>query len=98
MGESDVPPYMPSSQYDGSCPFVTAATSAFVDGAAAHPSVLAGKTWAQVAAALNDPSSPIAKSVDGTANLITAAICKITNGRPANVCTSAGVTAANGAI
>jgi hypothetical protein len=51
-----------------------------------------------VAAALNNPSSPIAKGVDGAANLITAAICKTMNHQPANVCTSAGVTAANGAL
>ncbi len=59
------------------------------------PGVLAGMSWAQVAAALHDPSSPVAQGADGTANLITAAICKMTGGKPGNVCTAAGVVAAS---
>jgi thiol-disulfide isomerase/thioredoxin len=59
------------------------------------PAVLAGLTWAQVAAALHNPNSAVAKGADGTANLITAAICKMTNGQPGNVCTSAGVVTAS---
>jgi len=62
------------------------------------PAVLATMTWAQVAAALHDPSSPVAQGADGTANLITAAICKMTNGQPGNVCTSSGVTKASGSL
>jgi hypothetical protein len=98
MSTYDVPPYVPSSQYDGSFPFVDFGNKYVIDGASYDPKVLAGKSWAQVAAALKDPSSPIAKSADGAANLITAAICKITNNQPGNVCNSAGVTAASGAI
>ena len=59
------------------------------------PGVLAGMTWAQVAAALHDPSSPVAQGALGSANLITAAICKMTGGQPGNVCTSAGVVSAS---
>ncbi len=59
------------------------------------PGVLAGKSWAQVAAALHDPSSPIAQAALGSANVMTAAICKMTGGQPGNVCTSAGVVAAS---
>jgi thiol-disulfide isomerase/thioredoxin len=98
MSKYDVPPYVPSAQYDGSFPFVDFGNKYVINGASFDPKVLAGKTWAQVAAALKDPSSPIAKAVDGATNLITAATCKITNERPANVCNSAGVTAASGAI
>ena len=98
MGKYDVPPYVPSSQYDGSFPFVDFGNKFVIDGASYSPQILAGATWSQVAAALKNPSSPIAKGVDGAANLITAAICKTTNAKPANVCTSAGVTAASGAI
>ena len=58
-----------------------------------NPAVLQGKTWAQIAAALHDPSSPIAQGADGAANFITAAICKITSDQPASVCSSAAVTA-----
>jgi hypothetical protein len=55
--------------------------------------VLAGKTWSQIAAALKSPSSPIAQSVDGAANYVTGAICRMTNNQPADVCTSKAVTA-----
>ncbi len=56
--------------------------------------ILAGMTWAQVAAALHNPASPVAQGADGVANMITAAICKMTNGQPGSVCTSKGVTTA----
>lgn len=58
------------------------------------PGVLAGMNWQQISAALHDPSSKVAQSALGAANFITAAICKMTNGQPGNVCTSSGVTQA----
>jgi hypothetical protein len=51
------------------------------------PSMLAGKTWAQVAAAMNAPSSSMGKALVGNANYITAGICKLTNNQPASACT-----------
>src|SRR5258708_1221363 len=93
----DAAPYVPSAD-KGSFPFVDIGNKYLITGASYNPSTLAGKTWAQVAAALRDPSSPIAQAVDGTANQITAAICKTTNGNPASVCTAAGVKAAAGAL
>jgi thiol-disulfide isomerase/thioredoxin len=62
------------------------------------PQVLAGKTWSQIAAALHDPSSPIAQGADGAANYLTAGICKITNNAPASVCTSPAITALEGKL
>ena len=53
------------------------------------PQLLAGKTWAQVAAAMNDPSSALGKALIGNANYMTAAICKLTNNQPASACTPA---------
>lgn len=53
------------------------------------PTMLDGKTWAQVAAAMNEPSSTIAKAEDGNANYETAAICQLTNNQPASACTAA---------
>ncbi len=63
-----------------------------------NPQVLAGKSWSQIAAALKDPQSPIAQSVDGAANYLTAAICKTTNNQPSAVCTSRAVTTAAGGL
>lgn len=97
IAKYDAPPYVPTGD-EGSFPFVDFANKYVIDGASFDPAVLKGLTWAQVAAALKDPSSPVAKGVDGAANLITAAICKATGGKPGNVCTSAAVTKANGAI
>jgi thiol-disulfide isomerase/thioredoxin len=81
----DGPPYVQGSA--GSIPFIDFGNQFMVSGASYVPQVLQGKTWAQVAAALNDPTSAIAKGVDGTANQITAAICKLTNNQPASACT-----------
>ena len=88
MNKWDVPPYVPTG-YQGSIPFIDFGNKYMISGASYDPSVLQGKTWAQVAAALKDPTSPIAKSIDGTANYITAAICKLTGNQPATACTTA---------
>lgn len=77
-----------------SIPFIDIGGSYVISGASYAPQVLAGKTHAQIASALSDPTSPIAKGVDGTANVITAALCQLTKNKPAAVCTSQGVLAA----
>jgi thiol-disulfide isomerase/thioredoxin len=56
-----------------------------------NPQVLQGKTMEQIAAALADPTSAVSKSVVGSANLITAGLCTLTNNQPANVCTAAPI-------
>jgi Domain of unknown function (DUF929) len=53
------------------------------------PTLLAGKSWSQVAAALSQPSSSIAKGVLGAANYMTAGICELTHNQPASACTPA---------
>jgi uncharacterized protein DUF929 len=60
------------------------------------PAVLKGMTWSQVAAALHDPSSPVAKSANGAANYLTAAICKVTGSSPASVCSQPVVKSLQG--
>jgi hypothetical protein len=45
-----------------------------------------GETWAQIASALHNPSSPIAQRTLRTANYITAAVCKTMDGRASGVC------------
>jgi hypothetical protein len=56
------------------------------------PTMLKGLTQAQIASKLATPTDPVAKAVDGTANLITAAICGMTNNQPATVCTDSTVS------
>jgi Domain of unknown function (DUF929) len=82
-----------ATKYDsqGSIPFIDFGNKYVEVGnmAGFGPQVLAGKSWNQIAAALSDPSSPIAKAVGGAANYTTAAICKLTNSQPASPCTPA---------
>jgi Domain of unknown function (DUF929) len=51
------------------------------------PTLLAGKTWAQVGAAMANPTSSLGEAVIADANYATAAICKMTNNLPATACT-----------
>jgi hypothetical protein len=74
-------------------PFIDFGNKLVMKGPIFDAAVLQGKTWSQIAAALKDPTSPIAQSVDGAANYITGAICKMTNNQPSDVCSSAAVTA-----
>jgi hypothetical protein len=74
-------------------PFIDFGNKLVLKGPIYDPAVLAGKSWSQIAAALKDPSSPIAQSVDGGANYITGAICQMTNNQPGSVCNSPAVTA-----
>lgn len=58
-----------------------------------NPGLLKGKTHAEIADAMSDPTSAIGKAIIESANVLTAAICEVTGGQPANVCTSKGVLA-----
>jgi Domain of unknown function (DUF929) len=78
----------------GGIPFIDLGGKYVISGATYDPGVLKGRTHAQIAAALSEPTSPIAKGAGGSANVITAAICASTGNKPAAVCSSAGVTAA----
>ena len=82
----DAPPYVPSTS-QGAIPFIDFGNKYMLSGATYSPQVLQGKTWSQIAAALKNPASPIAKAVDGTANYLTAAICTMTGNQPASACT-----------
>jgi hypothetical protein len=64
-------------------------------GSGFSPGVLAGKSPAVIAKAIAEPSSPIAKAIDGEANVLSAAICDATGGEPEEVCTSPGVEKAS---
>jgi thiol-disulfide isomerase/thioredoxin len=70
----------------------------FVTGVTYNPAVLKGLTWQQIANDLHNPSSAVAKGAVGSANLFTAAICKMTGNAPSNVCTSAPISSLEGSI
>jgi hypothetical protein len=87
-------------KYDsaGNIPFIDFGNKYLINQVTYNPAVLKGKTWAQIAAGLNDKSSAIAKGADGSANVMTAAICKLTHNKPANVCTSPTITSLEGQL
>ena len=53
----------------GSIPFVDFGNQYLVPQAQYLPSALQGMSWSQVAAAMRTPSSPVAKDIDGAANI-----------------------------
>jgi hypothetical protein len=75
---------------DGSIPFIDLGNK-YVDVAnlaPLTPQLLAGKTWSQVAAAMQDPTSALGQAEIGNANYLTAATCVLTDNQPATACTA----------
>jgi hypothetical protein len=70
----DVPPYVNSADQSGAVPFLDIDNHYVLAGAQYDPQVLAGLSIRQVAAQLDDPASPVAKAIDGSANVLIAAI------------------------
>ena len=75
----DRSPYSPQPD---AIPFIDLNNRFVLIGASFNPAVLQGKSDAQIARALSRPSSPIAQGVDGTANLLVAAISHATGIQP----------------
>ena len=84
----DAPPYVSSAADAGAIPFIYFGGKNVSIGASYDATVLSGKSWSQIASALSDPNSAIAKAIGGTANYLTAAICKMTGNQPVSACTS----------
>lgn len=95
LAKYDAPPFVPASS-KGAIPFVDLGNKFLVSGASFAPQVLQGQTWSQISAALANPSTAIAKSVLGAANVLTADICKLTGNQPASVCAAPPVSSLNG--
>jgi hypothetical protein len=92
----DRPPYTDGSA--GGIPFLDIAGTYLSGGASYDPQVLVGKLHRQIADALADPDNPVARAVGGSANVLTAALCKVTSQQPAAVCKAPGVIAAATAL
>jgi hypothetical protein len=85
VNKLNAPPYVPESS-KGSIPFIDFGNKYLISGASYSPDVLSGKTHAQIADALSDPTGTIGKPVDSVANMITAGICAIDGNQPSTVC------------
>jgi hypothetical protein len=81
------------NQYDtsGSIPFVDFGNRYAFSGAMYLPDILSGMSWQAVADTLQQPTSNQARAILGSANLITAAVCRLTSDEPASVCSSATI-------
>lgn len=85
INKYDAPPYV-SSQSTGSIPFIDFGGMYEIVGATYSPQVLQGLSYNQIASKLQDPTSSVAKGAIGSANMIIATICKMTNNQPNSVC------------
>ncbi len=94
----DAPPYVQSTTQSGSFPFIDIGNKYLVIGSQYVPSSLAGLSWTQVATDIRNPSSSVAREIDGTANSITAAVCKAVPNAPAAVCNSPAAKAGAGLL
>lgn len=92
ISQYDKPPYSSSS---GGIPFIDFGGRYVIEGSMFSPQVLQGLSRQQIADSLSDPSSDSATDIDASANIMTAAICRLTAGRPGSVCSSPGVKAAD---
>jgi hypothetical protein len=83
------------SKYDtsGSIPFIDIGNRYVASGAMYLPDVLSGMSWQAVADAVQQPDSAQAKAILGSANLITASICRLTADQPASVCSGTAIQA-----
>jgi Domain of unknown function (DUF929) len=87
LSKYDAAPYVASADA-GSIPFLDFGNKYVSIGASYTPQALSGLSWSTIANDLSNPNSPVAQAIDGTANYITAAICKMTGNQPASACTS----------
>lgn len=78
----------------GDIPFMLYGGKYFTSGATYPGTELENMSAATVAAQMLQPKTTISKGIIGASNVISAQICTLTKGAPADVCTSPGVTAA----
>lgn len=80
-------------QFDsgGGIPFIDYGNRYTSEGAMFGPDLLGGSSWQEIADNLQSSDTAQAKAVIGAANLITAAICKMTNDQPTAVCSSSTI-------
>lgn len=78
-----------------SLPFVDVANREVMAGSGVgfSPSLLEGLSMGQIAGDLDNPQSPVAQAIVGSANEIVAAICSATGNAPHAVCSSPGTIA-----
>ncbi len=85
-------------KYDGGSsdevgyPFIDFGNKVVLRTPLVDPGILSKLSWAQVASDLHNPKSAVAQAELGSANYITAAICKMTNNSDTSVCTASTIS------
>ena len=79
-------------------PFVDVANEAVAKQVGLSPITFVGVSRDQIAGGLSDVTNPVTQAVVASANYLTAAICLADGQRPAAVCDSGGVRAADAAL
>ncbi|TAM99807.1 MAG: DUF929 domain-containing protein [Rhodanobacteraceae bacterium] len=87
----DAPPYAASA---GGIPFLYFGGRYLQLGAPFDPALLKGMGWAQAVGRIKQQNTVLGRQVMGVANFYTAALCELTEGQPARVCTASAVKAA----
>jgi thiol-disulfide isomerase/thioredoxin len=82
----------------GGIPWVTFGGTHATDGASVDAEVFRDATYDSLIAGILDPKSRVGQTVDPAINVLTAQLCTLTKNQPADVCTSAGVTAASAVL
>lgn len=71
----------------GGIPFVDIANAYAVNcGAQFNLPQIAGENWTQVSSQLDNPRSTVTQAIDGAANTLITAVCKVDGGQPASTC------------
>jgi hypothetical protein len=80
--------YVPPGASGPGYPFMDLAGKYVFTNFLVDPTLLTGKSWTQIAAAIAKPTSALGKAEIGAANYITSTICRENGGKPASVCTA----------
>lgn len=76
-----------------SFPFLDFGNKYLLNGGSYSPTFLNKYSAEEIAQQMSNPTSEVGKAIMGSANVMTAAICNLTNNQPGNVCSSAAVKA-----
>jgi len=89
----------PYTNSPGAIPFAYLNGAYAAYGSPFSPKLLSNLDWEQVLRALREhPDGDLARAILGAANLYTAAMCRLTDGKPADTCNAAGVQSAAGSL
>jgi hypothetical protein len=79
-------------------PFVDIGDQYVTVGASASPAALEGLSLEQIGSSLDNPLSPVAQAVDGSANYLIAALCQLVHGGGPAICSTATTSEALAAM